>query len=307
MKANAVSMQVARRDVEASLEILFAPDDLVELRAIETWTENNKKHSQVVKRDWLRPAEILANCCALSRLNGKGANIFFGVNPRKNKGGKKSSVALCRMLWADIDDPTFAATHAAFPPPTLVVASGRGVHKYWALDKAYVLDGAQRRVRIEGLLARLYPLIGSDSTQDVTRLLRLPGFMNVKEMRNGVPPSKCRIIEWTPRRRYSIEELEASLPVRATEEPALLSLAPFTLPHSSDEKRVRRLAQCLERDVPDRSRRDFAVICGLIRLGIPVDEIWSLVQHHSKFRTNGRSYFDATFAAACRVVIDSRE
>jgi hypothetical protein len=54
----------------------------------------------------------------------------------------------------------------------------------------------------------------------------------------------------------------------------------------------------LEKAAPDRSRRDFAVVCGLLRLGLSPEEIWSLVANQSKFATAGRRYFDRTIANA---------
>ena len=63
------------------------------------------------------------------------------------------------------------------------------------------------------------------------------------------------------------------------------------------------LVSRLDRPSPDRSRRDFAIVCDLLRLGLAREEIWELVSGTSKFESNGRSYFDVTFANAERSLL----
>ena len=74
---------------------------------------------------------------------------------------------------------------------------------------------------------------------------------------------------------------------------------------------VKELVGRLDRPSPDRSRRDFAIICDLLRLGLSRDEIWELVAGTSKFESAGRPYFDLTFTKAERSVFvdqtDSRQ
>jgi len=53
----------------------------------------------------------------------------------------------------------------------------------------------------------------------------------------------------------------------------------------------------------DRSRRDFAIVCDLLRMGLTQEEIWSLVDGSSKFESNGRPYFDVTIANAERRIL----
>jgi hypothetical protein len=58
------------------------------------------------------------------------------------------------------------------------------------------------------------------------------------------------------------------------------------------------LAWQLKKPSRDRSRRDFAIVCELLRLGITSEEIWELVAGSSKFQSAGRPYFDLTIASA---------
>jgi hypothetical protein len=63
-----------------------------------------------------------------------------------------------------------------------------------------------------------------------------------------------------------------------------------------------RIVNLLEANVRDRSRRDFRVVCELVRLGMNADEIWALVASQSKFATNGIAYFRTTLRNAIEVV-----
>jgi hypothetical protein len=88
--------------------------------------------------------------------------------------------------------------------------------------------------------------------------------------------------------------------------PSHLSSLPST--SSLDEilagrSEVLELVSRLDRPSPDRSRRDFAIVCDLLRLGLAKEDIWDLVSGRSKFESNGRSYFDVTISNAERRII----
>jgi uncharacterized protein YaiE (UPF0345 family) len=67
--------------------------------------------------------------------------------------------------------------------------------------------------------------------------------------------------------------------------------------------KVATLAARLELPTEDRSRRDFAVVCDMLRLGLSTEEIWMVVADKSKFEANGRAYFDLTIANATRSIL----
>ncbi|MDZ4656132.1 MAG: hypothetical protein SH868_00995, partial [Bythopirellula sp.] len=102
---------ISQSDSSLALEIkefvgtLFLPEDLIELRLIETWTESGKHRSEVMERLWLQADSLVASCPTLRQKNQIGANIFYGVNPRTSHGSTKSDVAICRTLWADLTCP----------------------------------------------------------------------------------------------------------------------------------------------------------------------------------------------------------
>jgi hypothetical protein len=77
---------------------------------------------------------------------------------------------------------------------------------------------------------------------------------------------------------------------------------------SSDEFLAERaealeLVSRLDSPTPDRSRRDFAIVCDLLRLGLAREAIRQLVSGRSKFESNGRSYFDVTISNAERTIL----
>jgi hypothetical protein len=69
---------------------------------------------------------------------------------------------------------------------------------------------------------------------------------------------------------------------------------------------VTTLISRLDRPCRDRSRRDFAIVCDLLRLGLSREEIWSLVAGTSKFESDGRPYFDLTVTNAEGAVLSGR-
>ena len=86
--------------------------------------------------------------------------------------------------------------------------------------------------------------------------------------------------------RHNRTRIDASA-LRATSRPA-----------SVQRIEIARIVRHLDRPSRDRSRRDFAVVCDLLRLGLNCDEIWMLVAANSKFESIGRSEFDVTVANA---------
>ncbi len=134
--------------------------------------------------------------------------------------------------------------------------------------------------------------------------LALPGFENVKNLRNGAAPSPCTLVECWPNRRYPLSAFDRWKHAPKEGEgtwdahsPAISSISGTTPLH-----RIRGLVSHLDRNVDDRSRRDFAIICELIRAGLTPREIWQLVEGKSKFRTNGAPYFEHTLEAALNAV-----
>lgn len=294
------------RQLAVFVDALFEPGDLIEIRGIATPLPDSKEPGRLALRRWERADSILTQTSELHAANSDGINIYFGVNPRAKPAGTKDAVLQCRTVWADLDRILLADADSRWrdhlPPPTLVVNSGHGIHLYWKLDAPVDVSTASSRNAFEGMLKSLYGTLGSDSTQDVSRLLRLPGFQNHKGVL--VP---CELIRCTPGQTYplamfnrwfvpEVAENPTSTPSRFPRE----AIATTHIAETHDLRRIRGLVAALDKEADDRSRRDFWVVCRLVELGLTSEEIQTQVVGHSKFTTD--AYVKRTIESAFQAV-----
>jgi hypothetical protein len=303
-----------RRQLEQFLSALFRPDEWVELRFIESWQRAGKKHCRVARAaEWMRPATLLARHGEITRFAKRDrSNVYFGVCPREKPGDSQDDqIRTVRCLWCDIDDVTVDEAFARWdkadvPAPSILVTSGGGIHGYWLLD--HDVRSSRGRKLISDLLPYFYRSFGGDHVQNLSRILRPPGTLNFKDARNGRRPRPCTLLACEPDRRYPLQAFQLWMDAARTEQqqrrraermPSTSSTARFP----SDNPEVVEIVRNLDRPARDRSRRDFAVVCDLLRLGLAAEEIWLLVADSSKFESNGRAYFDVTVANAQRCVL----
>lgn len=163
---------------------IFAPTDIVEIRLLPS------RKSEWVTADrlgeWVAP---------------KDQNVYVGANPRRMIGGRDAdAVVMARCLFVDFDgvgleEAAAKVSSAGLPEPTVVVASGGGVHCWWRLAEP-MTDLVAWTLRQKALIA----VLGSDKViHDVPRIMRLPGTMNVKR---GRP---CEIVECDPEQVYGLD------------------------------------------------------------------------------------------------------
>ena len=181
------------------------------------------------------------------------------------------------------------------------------MHVHWLLDTPYELPRSDSRNLLESMLQALYRDLGSDSIQDLSRLLRLPGVLNVKDARNCRPSIPCTLVECDPNRRYPIATFERWVPashsqavIKTVTHRSLRKQNQLSKQLRDDRETECRLLERFDEQVEDRSRRDYAVVCGLLRLGMSEEQIWRLVCDKSKFRARDRSYFETTVENAKR-------
>jgi len=242
------------------------------------------------------------------------ANLYFGVCPRSHAGeADDQSIEVVRCIWCDIDRTTVADscrrwTAAGIPRPSIVVNSGSGVHGYWLFEQD--LHSPEDRLRLAAMLPRFYDAFGGDHVQNLSRVMRLPGTLNYKDARNGRSPRPCTLCACAADSRYPWQAfsrwLEQSENVRPSRSPDESREVVFHVLSGQSPRRaaeVKELVGRLDRPSRDRSRRDFAIVCDLLRLGLSREEIWELVAGTSKFESAGRSYFDLTITNAERVVL----
>jgi hypothetical protein len=141
-------------------------------------------------------------------------DVYVGVATRRDEtSGKLENCLALGAAYIDVDfkttpEPAARQRLADFPcPPSLVVASGHGLHAYWLFREPSSLPEAERRIR--ELLERLALQFGGDSSvAEPARILRVPGTWNHKT----VPPVPVVLESCDPTRRYNPSELEAWLP-----------------------------------------------------------------------------------------------
>ncbi len=194
-------------------ECLFDPADTIEIRRLPAG-----------KSTWHKAGALAETAESLLADNRQGQNIYAGANPRRSHGGTKNEDVVCAWcLFADFDGIGLDESRNRWqkihlPEPTLIIASGHGVHAYWRLTDPMV-DMAPWSNAQRNLIAAL----NSDKAiHDPARIMRLPGFMNHKP-----PAAMCRIAEADPTRKYPLEDLlerignsAQSKPIPQTQTPA---------------------------------------------------------------------------------------
>jgi RepB DNA-primase from phage plasmid/Primase C terminal 1 (PriCT-1) len=118
-------------------------------------------------------------------LNERGAGIYFTVNQTDGEGRKEANITKVRALFVDLDGaPIEPVQQAACRPNIIVRTSPNKYHAYW-----FVADVELQEFReYQKLLAAKFR--GDPSVQDLGRVMRLPGFFNLK-----ASPFRVEVIE----------------------------------------------------------------------------------------------------------------
>jgi hypothetical protein len=163
------------------LAALFKPDDIIEFRLLPSR-----------RQEWYRLEDVADKLPRLLEANNGGENVYFGVNPRPQKGDSTNeSIVLAQTIFADFDKCEISnaierVRASGLPAPTLTVASGHGLHTYWRLSEPTLDIEAWREIQRD-LIALL---ASDDKVHDPARIMRLPGTMNHKE-----PAAPCEVLE----------------------------------------------------------------------------------------------------------------
>ncbi len=127
-------------------------------------------------------------------------NVYFGVATRRDcSSGALANCGALGALFVDIDStsaPEARARLYRFPlKPSIVVASGGGLHGYYLLREPIDLQAPGEAERAKSLLRRLARALGGDlSAAEPARVLRVPDTWNHK---------------YTPARPVTIEAFNA--------------------------------------------------------------------------------------------------
>ena len=148
----------------------------------------------------------------LGRHNGK-QNLYYTLNATRtamSKKPKKADIVAVEYLHADLDpadgeSPDDAKArylgqlNGSFePPPTWIVDSGGGIQAGWQMDEPIGLEGDDREALVaeaENRSKALMLRLGSEAgTQNIDRILRLPGTINIPNAKKLI-----RVVSLAPR------------------------------------------------------------------------------------------------------------
>lgn len=177
-------------DLRRYCETVFEPGDVIELRLLG-------KGAPV--KLWTLAEKLPSMCTELERYNQQGYNVYAGANPRKANGlSGDENVLLARCLFADFDNVAagdgcgssefvlMRIEEAGLPNPSLVMCSGHGIHTYWRLSEP--IEDLDKWKQLQERL--IYALQSDKSIKNRERIMRLPGFLNIKKE----PHTECFIV-----------------------------------------------------------------------------------------------------------------
>ena len=175
------------------LNMLFVPEDVFEVRV----KEQNDRGAIQIWYNMRQKGKFFAETAAPIHV-ANHRHVWVGVAPRTNP--RSTAAKLLRALWVDLNGTItdISQVHKlletpAVPKPTMIVNSGNGFHLYWKLTEPINADVARKWTK--GIHAE-FP---TDATHDPTRIMRVPGTLNVKDPEN---PKPCFIEEYHPERAY---------------------------------------------------------------------------------------------------------
>jgi hypothetical protein len=297
--SNSAPLRPPEEQIALFVACVYAPGDIVESRLIVN-------RDAPVNSSWQVASELAQNAAALQRANDDGRNIYVGINPRTVRGNGTSAkvcpgntcgkcekcVPLARCLVADFDKTTIEAVRfklgeTSLPPPTMLVCSGNGVHSHWRLTEPITALAVWSEWQ-KGLSA----LLGSDSAiHDPPRILRLPGFANVKEREN---PKPCYIVEADPARIYDLCDFHEAIPAQEPQKPPAGNGKTATA--TGDDRSLRRaVAEMLRitvKDEKDGSSRLFACACRCVEAGLSDNDGSEAIRLYERIAPFPKTYRD---------------
>lgn len=220
----------------------------------------------------------------LARLTEKGINeqlnVYFSVTTRRCKSGTEEDVSCVPGLWLDID-PKHATYEEAVQivtqlptPPSTIVSSGNGAHAYFKFNEPFVINNDEDFQFIKELSAKLHIYTNADHTADLSRMLRVPNSLNVKDLEDT---KLCTVVEITSA-TYSLDSFAylaaVELPSTSTNFEKV-KIEDFTSILLDDMRVSTYMKQLILEGVTkgERSEKIFAVVCALLEAQHNPEEI----------------------------------
>jgi hypothetical protein len=205
-----------------------------------------------------RPANAIHDCNFdyLAEMNSD-YHVYHRVNVSNTPDSKKANISAIVALYVDIDDSSDNALVRLEEmnwPPTAVIYSGGGFHGYWLLNEPLVLASDQDRKEVERTMQGMILAYGDgadEKAKDVTRILRTPGFLNIKEKYETPPLCKIVYFDDAEFERYSFERLHKHYaPLGTPERPQIRRFIPTT----TTENMPRIVTDYLQNGAPEGER-----------------------------------------------------
>ena len=255
-------------------------------------------------------------------------NCYYHVNPVWKVLRKKASKTdIHSMCWVHCDlDPRpdfpldderqrIRSVILAFKtPPTIVVDSGNGFQCLWKLKHPARVDKSIAQAnKLAGYNRWVSQQMGGDiGTVDVSRVLRLPGTINVPtptKIKKGRVPSVARLVEHHPDRVYVLNDFgwdrATSGTDKAVESLGAIKEVPipdefFTIMTMYDSLRDRWNGSVLGLKDRSRSGRDFSLIAILKNEGFTVEQTFAIARAfpYGKVAESSFRYFERMWSRA---------
>ena len=286
----------------------------------------------------LNDFEALAKI-AHKKAQQSGYSVYFrpSVVQQKPKSGRgtEADTTGSSVLYVDIDyyqrnltEQEVVLKLDSLPQsPSIIIHSGRGIQCYWLLDTFYT--DIQRLKSCNFALAEQLLDYGADHCGDFARILRLPLSYNQKT----TPPTPVRILEIHEDRKYTLSSFPVSVQTEEIAHLELIDLAEEAIPDSflddikalnkdlhdrifSEATAAAAGAQMKQQvktvngrktstESVDQSKNDWAIACGLLKLGYTPGVVLSVLQHKiwfsgskSRSKLGSFSYTNKTVTSA---------
>lgn len=274
------------------------------------------------------------------------ANIYFSVaEPIGEPTEKMSRTQVRAVHWLHVDvDPHRGEDLEAeqsrivellrdppgLPAPSVIVATGGGYAAYWALSDPIIIEGDLARAEDAAIYnLAIAQAVGGDSTQDVSRIMRLPFTVNLPDagkVKKGRVPALAAVVEWHADRVYPLSAFPKAEPAQVNGQsptPKVDAASVRRIEHVddlgeqvSDRLKVLIVNGCNPDEpnhFPSRSEAVFYVACELVRAGVDDGAILGVLQH-PEFRIadsvrekgNGAARYAARQVERARVAVDEK-
>ena len=235
-------------------------------------------------------------------------NIYFQTNPvlpklvakiqAKGDGVKSAKTDIKALRWLHVDlDPrvgedliserarAIKLISSYQPPPTVVISSGGGAQGFWRLAEDCPTEGDETRaIDLERYSKQIMLDLHADPCQNIDRIMRLPGTINVpdkKKLAKGRTPALAEVVEAHWDRVYKLSDFRPAAPVAVP----VSKLGGEIVPAVVDQIQLDKLQPKLREIIvlgedpdnparwPSRSEMVYYVACELVRAQVADETI----------------------------------